>query len=414
MTPIMQLLLVLGLLIAAAKLAGVVSSKLGQPAVLGELLAGVLLGPTAINILGLPFATDPHLGETVLHLAELGVVMLMFLAGLEVDPGQLRRVGRVALAAGTLGVIAPTVLGAAAALAFAYGARDAIFIGIILSATSVSISAQTLLELGRLRGREGVAMLGAAVVDDVLVILFLSVVVALAKGAGGAGALAIIALRLLLFAAVAIPLGVWVLPRLARWVRGLPISAGLLAFAVVTMLFYAWAAEYVGGVALITGAFLAGLLLGRTEFRHELEEGTHTLAYTFFVPIFFVSIGLQANARALGGGDLLFALAISAVAIVSKLLGSGVGARLGGFDTGASIRLGLGMISRGEVGLIVASVGIAEGLIGANVFAVMVIMVLATTLVTPPLLRAAFARAEAARPPAAQRTGSAEQRGEVP
>ena len=400
MTPIMQLLLVLGLLIAAAKLAGVGASKLGQPAVLGELLAGVLLGPTALNLLGLPFVTDTHLGETVLHLAELGVVLLMFLAGLEVDLEQLRRVGRVAVASGTLGVVAPVLLGAAAALLFAHGLGTALFIGVILSATSVSISAQTLLELGRLRSREGIAMLGAAVVDDVLVILLLSVFVAVSKGAGGVGAVAVIALRLLVFVAVAVPLGIWLLPRLARWVARLPISAGLLAFAVVTTLLYAWAAEYLGGVALITGAFLAGLLLGRTEFRHQLEEGFHTLAYAFFVPLFFVSIGLQANARELGRGDLVFALVVSAVAIVSKLVGSGLGARLAGFANGPSLRLGLGMISRGEVGLIVASVGIAEGLIGASLFAVMVIMVLVTTLVTPPLLRAAFARAprEAALP----------------
>lgn len=161
------------------------------------------------------------------------------------------------------------------------------------------------------------------------------------------------------------------------------------------MFLYAWAAEFIGGVALITGAFLAGVLLGRTAFRHDVEKGIYGLAYGFFVPLFFISIGLQANARSLGLGTLVFALAISAVAIITKLLGAGLGARLAGFDRGASFRLGIGMISRGEVGLIVASVGIAEGLIGGEVFAVMVIMVLVTTLVTPPLLRAAYARVAA-------------------
>ena len=396
MTPIMQLLLVLALLILAAKVAGVLSAKLGQPSVLGELLAGVLLGPSLINLLGSGFVTDAHLGETILHLAELGVVMLMFMAGLEVDLGQLRRVGRVAVSAGVLGVIAPLLLGAGVALLFAYPGQKAIFIGIVLSATSVSISAQTLLELGRLRTREGVAMLGSAVVDDVLVILVLSVFVALAQGSSGIGAVGVIIVRLVFFLAVAIAVGQWVLPPLARLARRLPISAGLLSFAVVIMLLYSWAAEFVGGVALITGAFLAGLLLGRTQFRHELEQKVHMLAYAFFVPLFFVSIGLQANVRELGAGALVFALAICVVAIISKVVGCGLGARIAGFDNGASLRLGLGMMSRGEVGLIVASVGIVEGVITSEVFAVMVLMVLVTTLITPPLLRVAFARAGAA------------------
>lgn len=395
MSPILQLFFVLALLIVAAKLAGLVSTKIGQPAVLGELLAGVILGPTAINLLGLPFLSDGHLGETVLQLAEIGVVMLMFIAGLEVDLAQLQRVGKVAFSAGVCGVIAPLLLGAGVALAFGYPGQGALFIGIILSATSVSISAQTLLELGRLRGREGVAMLGAAVIDDVLVILILSVFVAIVQGGGGLLALGTITLRLLVFAALALPFGLWVLPRLAGLSRRLPISAGLLSFAVATMFLYAWAAEFIGGVALITGAFLAGVLFGRTAFRHDLEQGLHGLAYGFFVPLFFISIGLQANARSLGLGTLVFALAISVIAVVSKLLGAGFGARLAGFDRGASIRLGIGMISRGEVGLIVAAVGIAEGLIGNEVFAVMVIMVLVTTLVTPPLLRAVYARVAA-------------------
>ena len=391
----MQLLLILALLIVAAKLAGLASTKLGQPAVLGELLAGVILGPTVINIFGLPFLSDDHLGATILHLAEIGVVMLMFIAGLEVDLAQLRRVGKVAFSAGICGVIVPLLLGAGVALAFGYPGQGALFVGIILSATSVSISAQTLLELGRLRGREGVAMLGAAVIDDVLVILVLSVFVAIVQGGGGLLALGAITLRLLLFAALAVPIGLWILPRLAGLARRLPISAGLLSFAVATMFLYAWAAEFIGGVALITGAFLAGVLLGRTTFRHELEEGIGGLPYGFFVPLFFISIGLQANARSLGPATLAFALIISAIAIVSKLLGAGFGARLAGFDRGASFRLGIGMISRGEVGLIVAAVGIAEGLIGDEVFAVMVIMVLVTTLVTPPLLRVAYARVAA-------------------
>jgi Kef-type K+ transport system membrane component KefB len=263
--------------------------------------------------------------------------------------------------------------------------------GVILTATSVSISAQTLLELGKLRSREGLALLGAAVVDDVLVILLLSVLTAVVHGGAGPGALLTISLKMLAYLSVTTLLGFFVLPRMAEWVHGQPISEGLAALVLVTALLFAWSAEVVGGLAAITGAFIAGIGFGRSRLRDEIERDMRTITYGFLVPVFFVSIGLKTNARLLVGPDLWFTLVLVLVAAVSKIAGCGLGARLGGFTFQESLRVGVGMISRGEVGLIVATVGVDAGLIKTELFSVVTVIVLVTTLITPPLLRLAFA-----------------------
>ncbi len=407
MSSFLQFALAIALLIGAARLGGLLSKRLGQPAVLGELLVGVLLGPSLLNFFALSWFTDSHLGESINHLAELGVIFLMFLAGLEIELDELRKTGRAALLAGLLGVVAPVVLGTGAALLFNYPMTEALFLGIVLSATSVSISAQTLMELGVLRRREGLTLLGAAVFDDVLVILVLSVFLALGVSGGGEGGASAanviwVLVRMVLYLVVAGVVGFtlipWMLQRVKRW----PLAQGLVSFAIVVVLLYAWAAEVLGGVAAITGAFVVGLAFARSPLRQEVEHSFSALTYGFFVPLFFVSIGLQANVRALSGAGLVFGLVLVAVAMVSKVLGGGLGAWWGGLKRGESLRLGLGMISRGEVGLIVASVGLAEGLIDSAGFAVIVLVVLVTTLATPLLLRWAYARErqQAAAPPA--------------
>lgn len=403
MSPILQLLLQLSILITAAKLAGLLSSKLGQPAVLGEILAGLLLGPSLINLPALPWFTATHLADTITELAEIGVILLMFLAGLEVDIRQMRRSGRVVVLAGLLGVAVPWAFGLGVALPFGYPAVEALGIGLLLTATSVSISAQTLLELGVLRSPVGIALLGAAVVDDVVVILLISVFLALVGGAAGGasagvGEIAVLLLRVVLFLAVFGVAGWFLVPRLLDRVDRLPISQGLIAATVVLALFFAWSAEVLGGVAMITGSFLAGVFAGRSHAHHRVMEGVSVLTYAFFVPIFFVNIGLHANVWELGGDLVWITLLLTVAAIISKVVGSGLGARLGGFNNGDSIRLGLGMISRGEVGLIVAQLLVGEQVVPAEIITVAVIMVLITTLVTPPLLRVAFARREAPAP----------------
>jgi Kef-type K+ transport system membrane component KefB len=339
-----------------------------------------------------PVFVDGHLGETLSHLAHLGVLFLMFIAGLEVDLEAMARAGRPAVLAGIMGVVAPVVLGMVAVLPLGFDFQRSVFIGLVLAATSVSISAQTLMELGVLRSRVGLALLGAAVVDDVLVILLLSLFIALIGGGGG-GAVTIlwVLVRMIAFLGLAFWLGARIIPRLGAFVERLPISEGVLALVIAVTLFYAWAAEVLGGVAAITGAFLAGLLFARTPLRHSIQRGMHTLAYAWLVPVFFVSIGLETNARTvLTQGGLLLALVIVGVAILSKVLGCSIGARLGGFSNGEALRLGVGMTSRGEVGLIVASVGLDLGLVGEETFAGVVLMVLVTTLATPILLRALY------------------------
>ncbi len=393
MEDFLHLILGLGIIITGAKLGGWVAIRLRQPAVLGELLVGLILGPSVLNLLGWPAFGDAHdsevLAHTVYELAEVGVVLLMFMAGLEIDLGEMLKTGRVAVTAGVLGVVVPLILGAGTALLFRYPSEAAIFVGIILTATSVSISTQTLIELGRLRTPEGLALLGAAIVDDVLVILVLSIFLAL-NGGNEQSSVLIIVLQMVLFLAGSILLGFWLLPKAAEWVHDQPISEGLAALAIVAALLFSWAAEETGGLAAITGAFIAGLGFGRSHLRDELAGKMHTIAYSFFVPIFFVSIGLKTNIRLLTGDLLPLTVVLIVIAIVSKIIGSGLGARLAGFDNQRALRVGLGMVSRGEVGLIVASVGVSAAIIQTELFSVVTVIVLVTTLVTPLLLRWGF------------------------
>ena len=341
-----------------------------------------------------PAHSAPDLLAVIRDFADVGVILLMFVAGLETDLAEMRRVGKVAFWAAFGGVVLPMAGGIATAILFGMPLYwEGIFIGAILTATSVSISAQTLMELGALRSREGATILGAAVIDDVMGIIVLSFVVAFAKAsAGGAdlGAVALVVVRMAAYFAVAVAAGRLLSP-LLRWAGRLPVTQAVLSVSVVVALVYAWAAEYAGGVAAITGAYVAGVLLGQTPFKRQIDAGVHPLTYSIFVPVFFIAIGLQANGRELGD-SALFTSVLILVAIVGKIVGCGVSARLSGFSATESIRVGTGMISRGEVGLIVAGYGLTNGLIGPQVFSASVIMVLATTMVTPPLLRVTFPR----------------------
>ncbi|MGD2048762.1 MAG: cation:proton antiporter, partial [Chloroflexota bacterium] len=355
----LDFLIALVIVIFAAKMGGYISTRFRQPSVLGELLVGLILGPTILNMLfSWPIFHEPELLEEALTLmAELGVIMLMFLAGLELHLSELLSSGKVSALSGILGVLVPLGLGYGTAILFGVESTEALFMALTLSATSVSISAQTLMELGVLRTRVGLGLLGSAVFDDILVILLLSTSFVFISGSGseGLGGLAATLLGMVAYLAVAVLIGLLLLPRFVIWVERLPISQGTIAFALIVTLLFAWAAEVIGSMAAITGAFLVGLFLARTPFKDRIEQGVSTMAYGFFVPIFFVNIGLSVNMRAVGDNAMLFAVIITVVAVLSKIIGSGLGALIGGFNRRESLQLGIGMISRGEVGLIVAS-----------------------------------------------------------
>ena len=390
MTPFLELLLALTIILVAAKAAGYLSVLAHQPSVLGELVVGLMLGPSLINMMHWPFFESEVVYETISLLSEIGVLLLMFVAGLELHLSELARSSKVSGLAGILGVVLPVSAGLGVGLLFGFGWNESIFLGLTLGATSVSISAQTLMELKVLRSRVGLGLLGAAVFDDILVILLLSIFLAFATGSGGFIQVLLIFLKMALFFVVSVAAGLWVLPWLVRRVSRLPISQGVLTLGLVIMFGYGLAAELLGSVAAITGAFLAGLMFARSPEKERLERGMSALAYGLFVPIFFVHIGLSVNVRTLDMQAIWLLLIIVVVAVLGKFLGSGWGARLAGFTWREAAQLGAGMVSRGEVGLIIASVGIHEGFMNQRMFSEIVGMVLVTTLITPPMLRALF------------------------
>jgi len=393
-----QLFLVIGLIIAGAQIAGAAARAIGQPRVFGELLVGIVLGPTLLNMLHWDFLAEPELlAVTIEELAELGVLFLMFTVGLEVHLRELLEVGRVAIWGGALGALLPVLLGAPAVLLFDFSREEAIFAGVVLAATSVSISAQTLLELGLLRTKEGVGLLATAVVDDILAILLLSIVTAtLGTGtdtSASAGDLVWIFVRMMLYLVGALAVAWYVLPPLFnRIFHSRRLAGSTASFALIAALIFGWSADVLGGMAAITGAFIAGVGLSQTAERPhaQIVETVNHISHAFLVPIFFVNVGLHADLAQIGGDQVPLAILLLAVAVVSKIVGSGFGARLGGFARGESFRLGVCMISRGEVGLIIAALGLSKGLLSGDLFEITFLVILLTTVMTPPLVRWVF------------------------
>jgi Kef-type K+ transport system membrane component KefB len=393
MLPFLQLIIAIVIIITAAKIGGCLSYRLRQPAVAGEVLAGLILGPSVLNFLKWPMFTNQHLGESITHLAELGILLLMFIAGLDLHLSDLAKSSKVSALAGILGFVLTLGMGFVLATVLSFAPHQALFLGLLLAPTSIGISAQTLMELKMLRSRVGVSLLGAAVVDDTLAVLGISLFLALLGGGStGLASGILILLKMLLYLAIASALGLRLVPKLCRFADKLPVSQGLIAFTFITVLLYAWAAEVLGGMAGILGAFMAGLFLARSPYKKRIKDGFLPLAYAVFVPIFFINVGLSADIRQLASGGLGLLVAMCIVVILSKVLGAGLAGRLGGLKGQEALRLGVGMIPRGEVTLIVATVGIIEGLIGVDVFSAAVGTVIATTLLTPPLLRRAFVR----------------------
>lgn len=372
-----DILLTIAVVLVAAKLGGRLSQRFGLPAVFGELLVGLAIGPALLGIV--------EADETLSALGELGIILLMFIAGLETDVAQMRRVGLPAFLAACGGVALPMGAGIGLGLAFDMGVAESFFLGTILTATSVGITAQTLTELGRLKSREGSAILAAAVIDDVLGIIVLSLVL----GFSGGGDPIVPIIKITAFLPLALILGSIGVPFIVNRIMHLEESETRIAIVLGIALGFAWAAEQWGGLAAITGAYLAGLLVARTDISDHATESITRIGDALFIPVFFVVVGLRMDASALSDTPV-FALLLVVIAISTKIAGSMAGALAGGFNARDATRVGYGMVSRGEVALVVAVVGLNEGLVSDSTFSAAILMTLATTLAAPLLLKWAY------------------------
>jgi Kef-type K+ transport system membrane component KefB len=376
-----DLLLGLVLVWLAAKLASEGMERIGQTAVLGELLAGVLIGPGTLGLV--------HDSEALHSLAELGVLILLFEVGLESDLDELLKAGLQAALVAIVGVVLPFVAGYALMHWSGYPPLVAVFVGATLTATSVGITARVLADLGRLQDAAANVVLGAAVVDDILGLIILAVVTGVAQtGAVSLGGVALLSGKAVGFLVVALFLGLKLAPALVRWVGRLRARGTLLVYAVVFAVALAALADLIG-LATIIGAFAAGLILASTERRAHIEERVKPVA-DLLVPVFFVTVGMKVEPAMLNpfaaNAQLGIAMLLTAVAVASKLA-----AGLAVYQRGVRRwPVGVGMVPRGEVGLIFAGTGLAVGVVAADLYSALVVAVMLTTFVAPPWLKALY------------------------
>lgn len=378
---ISQFLLALIAIFVAAKVFGELAERVGQPAVLGEIIGGIIIGVSGLHLV------DPH-DPTIHLLAELGVILLLFLIGLQTDLSKLISVGGSAISVALVGVALPFAGGLALGRFLGLSFMVAVFLGAVLTATSVGITARVLSDLGHLQDDESQIILGAAVVDDVIGLVLLTIVSRLAAG-GELSALILGRIILVAFGFVflAIAVGSMLAPYLIRMIERINMARGLFFASVVFSFVLAYLAARVGS-AVIIGAFAAGLALARTDKRDVIEREIHDVAQ-FFVPIFFVVVGAAIDLTTLNPfvaesrRFLLIGLGLTVVGVLGKIA-AGFAARKKGLRR---IVIGVGMIPRGEVGLIFAQIGLTTTLLSSGLYSAVALMVMLTTLITPGLLR---------------------------
>lgn len=386
-----KFLLDLALILISTKLLGLISSKFKMPQVVGALLAGLILGPAFLGLI----AETSFIEST----AEIGVIVLMFCAGLETDVQELKKCGKASLVIAILGVLFPLIGGYGIARYFLSTGKivsdagstlflQCAFIGVILTATSVSITVETLKELGKLKTRSGNAILGAAIIDDIIGIIALTIVTSMADSSTNIGLVLGKIVAYFIFAGVA---GFLFFQVYNLWSK--KSERGLHRHAIVAFVFcllMSYVAEHFFGVADITGAFIAGLVISKTEKSEFLTSKFDVLSYLYLSPIFFASIGIKVVIPEMSAMVVWFSAALVIVAILSKIVGCGLGAKLCKYKNYQAIRIGVGMISRGEVALIVAAKGEKLGLISSDCLGPVVLVVVITTIITPILLKPVF------------------------
>lgn len=373
----------LALILLVAKSFGYLTVRLGFPAALGQLIGGIIIGPSFLGAVSYD--------EGVKLVAELGVVILLFLAGLETDVEEFKRVGVPAIIVASMGVLVPFALGYLGALAWGYTHIQALFFGGVLTATSVGLTTSILMEMKKLRTKVGTTILAAAVVDDVLGIIILTILVAInTKGSVYLTDLLIIFVEVGAFFLLGLFLGSPAIKEVLRLSEAITLPETITAVAIGIMLIFAYIAEQFQ-LAGITGAYLAGILVAGSAEAREIISKMMTIGYSLFIPVFLVSIGIETDVRVLTTLGT-FALVYATLAVAGKIVGCGTGALVSGFKPIEALQVGIGMIPRMEVALIMANIGLTEGVFDSGTFSIPVSMVIITTLITPFLLKWAFSK----------------------
>lgn len=380
-------LLDIALILLSTKVLGLLTRKFNLPQVVGALIAGVLLGPSVLNILK---ETD-----FLSMIAELGVIVLMFTAGLESDIKKLKSVGKSAFVVATMGVIIPLIGGTLVAYIFNDGNLtnvslflQNIFVGAVLTATSVSITVETLRELGKMSERSANVILGAAIIDDILGILVLTLITSMADNSINVG---MVLLKILGFLIFTVLIGYLIYFIFGKWTSMHNFdSRRFVIGAFVICLLMAFSAEEFFGVADITGAFAAGLVLSQNKEKEYIDRRFNIISYMLLSPIFFASIGIEMKISNISSEIILMTVILILVAMLSKIIGCGIGAKICGYNKNEIIQIGTGMMARGEVALIIANKGLKMGVMNIYFLPAIILMVVICAITTPIILKKAY------------------------
>ena len=379
----------IALILLSTKVLGIVTKKFQMPQVVGALLAGLVLGPAVFNVI-----TET---DFIKQIAELGVIVIMFTAGLSTGINELKSTGKASFIIALCGVILPLIGGTAVAYIFNRGEFasiagneliENIFIGIILTATSVSITVETLKELGKLNSRTGNAILGAALIDDILGIIALTIVTSFNDASVS---VILVLIKIILFFAVAGVSGYIFYKCFDKFVNRY--ESDMRRFVIAAFVFcllLSFVAERFFGVADITGAFIAGLVLSNNKETSYINARFETLSYMLLSPIFFASIGLKVSLSKMSSGIILFTICIVGIGIITKIIGCGLGAKLCRFNNKEALQVGIGMVARGEVALVVANKGISMGIMNPVFLAPIIILVVVCAIATPIILKIVY------------------------
>ena len=380
----MQIMGILCLILLFALIGGQIANRCGLPAVIGELLAGIVIGPAMLNWV------QPS--GLIKSFSDIGVVLLMFLAGLESDLAILKKLWKPSFLVATFGMVVPIVIAYLTGIAFKFSQTESLFLGITFAATSVSISVAVLQEMKKLETKEGMTILGAAVVDDLLSVILLSVVSSVTgthtDSANANLGLGLTLLLQLVYLVVLLAASIWLFPRILKLSERFLLPAAKPLVTIIIVLLAAFGAEKVG-LSNVIGAFFVGLAFSRLPDKQKLQKSFTDIGYSLFIPIFFASIGLEMSITGIFKDGLLFVV-LFVGSVISKLVGASVGAKMAGFSSSSAYQVGTGMISRGEMALVVAQIGLSNHLLAPAAYSTVVGVIVLTTLIAPIMLKGAL------------------------